>query len=170
MRLTAQSLKLHPRKPQCIQAEPCPCCPVQNPTQTTLNPRLQRAAGSPPVCDWEGFWAAFPQHPGALNEDSRKMISLLVHSSNDSAQGSSTARHQMAPSCTSQKAHRSTMTNSLPRKLQSTVEGSGSLGLGRLHQALATCAEMRMQHLPALSRGGEGRASFLLLLVCKQKS
>lgn len=107
-----------------------------------------------------------------LNEDSRKMISLLVHSSNDSAQGSSTARHQMAPSCTSQKAHRFTMTNSLPRKLQSTVEGSGSLGPGRLHQALATRAEMRMQQSPCSrqGRGGEGILPFAAGLQTKVKS
>lgn len=63
-----------------------------NPTQTTLNPRLQRAAGSPQCAiDFEGSGQQVLSTPG-LKEDSRKMTSLLVPcSSNESPQGCSTA-------------------------------------------------------------------------------
>lgn len=110
--------KQHPRKPSVYPADACPCCPEHpNPTQTTLNPRLQTAAGRPQCVTAEDSGQRVLSTLG-LNEDSRKMISLLVPcSSNESPQGFRLQGCQTAPSCTSQKAHWPVMANSLPRKL-----------------------------------------------------
>lgn len=147
-------MKLHPRKLQCVQAEPCPCRPGQNPTQTTLNPRLQTASGDRlQRVTGQGSGQHFLSTLG-LNEDSRKMISPLgPGSGNESPQGSSTAgmpdgpqRHfpESPPVCHDQLTAKKTLVNS--GRYWVWV-------LGGLQEALATHTEGRRWRFPCSHYG-----------------